>query len=199
MKSVSNNSNVIYTIKVGETYSRMTLPLIQDYSAEYEIDLIVADNSWMREYHPSPHWIKMDIFKHFLAGNHARMLYLDLDVFINKKTPNIFDVYPQGSYMTLNDAHKLRNFEGDYFGITHYYNTGVILAERSDLEEILKHETRPYKNEHCYEQTPFNKMVEKSKAMIHNLPSKWNASYHDLLSNSCSLRQQYFIHFSGRF
>ncbi len=91
-------------------------------------------------------WAKFEIFEHFLESKYDKMLYLDLDVYIKRRAPNIFEELTEpGFNMSLDGSPMHKEFMSKLLKTDICHNAGVICVDRPTLEEFYKNV--PAKNE----------------------------------------------------
>ena len=161
------------------------LDTIKEYCDEHDIDhMHRTDGSSL---FPSPAWVKLDLMRQFFYGtDYDRMLYMDTDIVIEPGAPNIFDAFPKGNWMrrdTIVESHWGWAFEAfarvhfqRELKMTPYYNTGVMLLERSWVGEFLAIMRPPWVecNPGPYEQHHWNVVFRDMVSEIQDLPSAWN-------------------------
>jgi len=163
--------NVIYVIDSGkgEIYNKInsyTLPQIYKYADITNSDVVVVS-----EYSSNVVWdsrasekfktyyLIFYIFKLFEKSNYKNMLYVDLDVYIEDQSPNIFNLLKHGDFYirafnsdekyeewcsdTLKFKHNaVRSFMHIFLDVpyicTTLFCTGVILANKNSVSQLNK-------------------------------------------------------------
>jgi len=137
-------SKAIVTLVDGQKYeeiAKITLPLMRNYAKKCGADLVILDNKIGL---PVPHYAKLQIRN----LDFENICFIDIDVLINPKAPNIFEEYSnqlamldEGKYAPER-AMELAFYNG-IFNPTkfyleswdkRYFNTGVMLIPRKYLQ-----------------------------------------------------------------
>lgn len=195
-------TKAIVTLADGDFYKSIlaeTIEPMSDYAKRIGADLIIYKNDI--EY-KVPHYKKLDAIKDTLLG-YDRVLWLDADVLISKKAPNIFDAVPEGELGIFNegrwvDRTKAREewkfITGETIPGDEYYNTGVIAAEKIHLPLFTQPEIPII---HFGEQTFLNRRIQEWKFKVHSLAHHWNrmGCTHMQLGEEPFI--SHFIHFAG--
>ena len=161
--------NVIYIIDSGkgETYNKIsscTLPQIYKYANKTHSDVVIIsdyDSNIIWDKRASEkfktYYLVFYIFKLFETSNYKNMLYVDLDVYIEDESPNIFSLLNYGDFYirafnsneryeewcsdTLKFKHNaVRSFMHIFLDIpyicTTLFCTGVILASKDSIIQL---------------------------------------------------------------
>ena len=94
-----NKKNAIYTIVVGEEarkYAAYCIPSQTKYAEDIGAQYYVMQEESFREEYPTGHFNLISAIDHFLESDHERFLYMDVDVLIHKKTPDMFEEFSPG-------------------------------------------------------------------------------------------------------
>jgi hypothetical protein len=212
-------SNIIYTIKTAEldneTWWTVTLPTIEAYALRIGAELKVITQAISTDI-PNPYFLKFDCFRDFVTTAHDRMLYVDLDVFINDFAPNIFDEIQSGFHVrgsrNENNKHQpyyswLSQNGSQTQGKQLLNNCGVMLADKQEVLSLLS--VLPpslkdfYDNNRILDTSDLltNKLekteelcltlfLDRSGILINNLSMKWNRPFRN--DSGC-----YFAHYMG--
>ena len=188
---------IIYTIKCGTPpYSVLTLPTICEYAERVEADLeILTDIDLARAYDCRwAHMLIFEIWKRFRESNYKQMVYLDLDIIIEKGTPDIFPMHPKGLWAAKcpqgrgMTTHKhawaynewLTKKAGlsldDFPHYTTYYNSGVILMDRKANEQLMSVVKPPWIHAmpNLKDQHQVNAFFMQSGVEVNTLDECWN-------------------------
>lgn len=215
---MSKSRNAIAVIKFGDNpMYRISLDSIKLYAEKYDLSLIVLDellitqDSWQGCFCNE----KFQLMNWF--NRYDRILYLDLDILVNPDAPNIFDVYPSGTW-ALDESHlpwtqeDAAFFESKYDlqfptvnGKKRMLNAGVQLLDKS-IESVLRQYdpltfTRSFENgTKGDEQTYWNMLLVKNQYPVNHLDSTWNSLiYPECLHLQPKVRKsRFFLHYAGR-
>jgi len=210
-------NNVIYTIKTKELDSRdwwkISLPTIEAYAEKVGADLRIITE--MTDNIPNPYFLLFECLWDFERSDYDRILFLDLDIEVSEKAPNIFEAFANGFHIRddipFRKATDLypkwlaeRNVEYSKRALK---NTGVILADKPDivkfnqivpknLNEFYESNFINYGSDRQFrylsytEQPYFCYFLIKSKVKIYTLDSIWDQDP-GIDDNT------YFIHYTG--
>ena len=150
-------------------------------------------------------WLKFDIFEHFVKSGYDKMLYLDLDVYVKRKAPNIFEEFSKSGFnMSLDKNSRHQKVMETLLKTDHVHNAGVICVDRPAAERF--YENTPQKNqwesflkgkENPYGLAINEQVVISSIIQKHNIdvnlfdPRKWNISWENQSEDSN------FVHYYG--
>lgn len=113
--------------KKSERLARYTLPRIQQYAAACSADMVVVRDDQLPRW-PIGNKLRFgDIAKHY-----ERSLLIDIDIWINDRTPSIFDTHGPGVWMHP-DVHYLKE-KGRYF----LENELRVIGKQQDRELIFR-------------------------------------------------------------
>jgi hypothetical protein len=173
----------IVTLIYGETYEKLaqtTLPFIQSYSKKINADLVILKNDYG---FTMPHYAKLEMRR--VLQEYSRACFVDIDVLINPKSPNIFEVVPEDKLGLFEEGHledrkvymarycALFNPVIDYekFWRGEYYNTGVMVCSKQHRDLFVI----PDKHVSVLgEQSYLNLLFAFQKTAIQELDYKWN-------------------------
>lgn len=188
---------IIFSIKCGTPpYTSLTLPRIIEYAEQVKSDFrMLTDQDLV--HHPEckwPHMLIFSILHIFANSDYDQMLYLDLDILIKERAPNIFSQHPRGFWMAKDPQGRglrthshatpysdwLENKLGiqlsDYPSYKTYFNSGVILTDRSSAIRLCKVIEPPYRHAmpHLKDQHQLNAFIMQSTIQPNTLSQKWN-------------------------
>jgi hypothetical protein len=200
----SKNNNAIITICVGpecEKIAELTHPTIKKYAESINADFIKNTESFCS----TPHWDKFALIYRYL-NKYKRILYLDTDLIIREKTPNLFDIVPEYKIGAFNEApftdgraHALTKASEDY-GMRlknwngKYYNTGVLLISRPHKYLFVKPEKEI---SYFYEQSYLNLIFSNENVSMHDLPYTLNRMTCMDKFTGEERHASYIIHYAG--
>ena len=207
--------NAIVTIKIGERAEKiaaLTGKAMRAYARKICADLVEITNPVCG----SAHWAKVEIFDLFEI--YDRVLYLDNDILITPKAPNIFDHVPDThigalleSQFTDREAVMNEYLSGMHYSWNpipfKYLNTGVLVIPdrwrrvfESPGEEEIKRNIQ-FKKDHWdsqfHDQSFFNWRTNVCRADIFDIGPKFN--WMDVMDDisSESRYDAHFIHYAG--
>lgn len=195
---------VIITLAVGDIYKQIlaqTMGLLRKYARriDAELKIVTADDPTFKV----PHYRKLKLIKdELLAGN--RVAWIDCDVLISEKAPDIFSEVPEDQFGIFNEGFWNSRVEAmEYWSqLTgfqfpspfKYFNTGVMVASPQHADIFNIPDLQVY---HYGEQTYLNQRIFESNCKIFELSHHWNrmSITHKPLGEDvfCS----HFIHFAG--
>lgn len=195
---------LILTMAVGPKHkaiSDVTLPTLKAYAKR-----IGAKLRCVREHEGelSPHFRKLELMREELENN-ARVAWIDTDILISPKAPDIFEEVPEDKLGLFNEAPWVgdrhpndiavwKELTGRELVPGQYFNTGVIVASMRHAD--LFDTSVMNKVNHYGEQTAFNQLLVDRKAEVFELSHEWNRM-------SCTWRQGLspysanFVHVAG--
>ena len=194
-------NKAIVTLIDGQKYeelAKITLPLMKAYAKKCDADLIILDNKIGL---PVPHYAKLQL----RTLDFDEILFLDIDILVNPKAPNIFDAYPnqlamfnEGQYAPER-ALELAFYNGIFaphqYHLTNwdkrYFNTGVMLIPRRYLQYFRIPDKM---NNSMGEQNYLNLLFVAEKLPIVELDKTWN--YQVSLFGKINRLQNNFIHYT---
>jgi lipopolysaccharide biosynthesis glycosyltransferase len=205
---IKKTKNCIVTIAIGDNkiYPICTKS-IEDYAKKINVDYkIIKDNQY-----PLPHLNKLRIKN--LLNIYDRILFLDADILVSPKAPDIFHlhkdnsklyIFNEGKYIdrkntVIKTAHffNFKNWSMNKIGYN-YYNTGVMLLSKKQKKLFEKFDLELYlKNQELhdfYEQSYLNYIIQKYKIKIEELNPEWNRMSHLGFEGRLNA---YFIHYAG--
>ena len=193
---------VIYTVTdisqdCNDLYSRIkkiTLPTFYNYATKYNLDVIQIKNrdyinfeydSRIKDKKSKIYHLFFYVLDLFLKSDYDEMLFLDIDIFIEDNSPNIFNLLtpepnnfhikfydlPGGqfdkdcSYDMKLHLYSVRNFYKQFLGliIKYFYCTGLVLCNKQTLEifsEVMPRNWAEHTNilvNTCYEKIKASK------------------------------------------
>lgn len=197
------NKKVIVTMATTDRHKAIlaeTIGRMKKYAEFCEADFLAITND--DPTFPIQHYRKFKIIKDNLC-NYDRVAWIDADVLISAKAPNIFDEVPEEKLGIFNealwvdrskDAKEWHELTGYALPPETYFNTGVMVLSKKHFN-IFK--TPSIFVNHYGEQTYLNQCIHEEKADIHKLSHHWNrmSCTHGTLGEEpfCS----HFIHFAG--
>jgi len=198
----------VVTMCIGdkwEALKQLTYPSISDYANKIGATFINIDTAVV---HPTEvGYEKFQMFK--ILSYYDRIIYLDADLIVTKKCPDLFDVVPEDEIGALIESnywmispdvdHRQRIIEvqkilGNIGWTNDYINTGVmVLSKRHkwifDLSQVSK----------CVidlrEQTQLNYNIKKLGYWVHDIGQKFNKMD---FSNPLDRFDAYIIHYAGK-
>lgn len=198
----------VVTMCIGDkwdTLKNLTFPTISDYAKRIGADFIVIDQAII---HPQEvGFEKFQMFK--ILSYYDRIIYLDADLIVTKKCPDLFDIVPEDEigafiesdyWMYSEDVdHRQRMVEvqkvlGNIGWNKDYINTGVLVLSKRhkwifDLSQ----------NQKCVidlrEQTQLNYNIKKLGYWVYNIGMRFNKMD---FCNPLDRFDAYIIHYAGK-
>ena len=179
-----------------EELAKLALPLMKAYAEKCKADLVILDNKIGL---PVPHYAKLQLRN----LNYDQVLFVDIDVLINPKAPDIFELnqfamLDEGKFAPERERelafynglfaphqYHLKDWDGRYF------NTGVMLIPRMYLKEFTLCDK--FLN-HFGEQSYLNLMFYVKKLPIIDLDKRFN--YQISLFGKESRLDNFFLHYT---
>jgi hypothetical protein len=193
---------LIYTLAIGEEYKDcfdLAHNLMRAYADKVKADLYIQTES---EGHAHMWFEKYSLRRHF--DKYDRILYVDGDVLINPKAPNIFEEVPDDKLALFNEGRfgDRKQVLFEYFNIMDYkgkwnekyYNAGIMLIPKKYkfVFTPMKEHVRGY----C-DQDHTNYMINKHSIEVHDLSYHWNRmTLLDGITGEHRLNSN-FIHYAG--
>jgi hypothetical protein len=216
---MKKKENAIVVIKFGTNpMYDLSLETIKRY-AEYRCncDLIVLEELVFTKDRHKGHFCNEKFQMRDLFDKYDRLLYLDLDILVSPYAPNIFQIYPEGtwaydeSYLPWTDA-DASFFESKFNmsfpkidGRKRMLNAGVQLLDKSIrpvLDQYDPDEFVPsfYNGTQGDEQTYWNMLISRNNYPVNHLDGIWNSLiYPRGLHLQPEVRKnQMFLHYAGR-
>jgi len=188
------------------------------YCKRHDIDFYVIDSALHED--TSPHWFRYWITE--LKPDYDRYLYVDNDIMVKWDAPNIFDAYPTGKIYAVRDNSGLSwiweginiyksMFTDVEFDWENYFNSGVLLFDRSHLDTIDGFKQLYIDNQSLiaeyrekyrkgFDQTIFNYYLKWANQSVELISEKWNLFHmvrKEVLHNGYFIDMAYFWHFNG--
>jgi lipopolysaccharide biosynthesis glycosyltransferase len=209
----------IFTVSIGEEFSKLSAishPWMKDYAKKTGSDFIVCSEIGSCKF---PHFQKFEIRKLFQSG-YDRVLFIDTDILINPKAPNLFKIVPEDS-MGIYDESKMKFLQSnnrlkiwtDAFieryneglkEVGHppicapngwgkvYYNSGVMMCSKSlDIFDPPLFQLKSYG---IHDQNYINLLICEKNIKVYPLSESFNWRY---LQGNQSKYSQFFVHFNG--
>jgi len=217
----------IYTIAVGEyakEYAKLCVPSQKAYADAIGAAHYLLDEQDMKPEYPTARFLLWESMKQFVASDHERFLFIDADIIIQKGTPNIFDEFEEGK-MYMRFSHSFENIEkwvkesratgkwpaDDTYDPTgamlKYYNSGVILADRAQVEQFLEIAKPPFViGPWDGEMAHYNYFIAKGNILITEMDPRWHYTriWADgykgkslQLASVDKIEDIYFMHYAG--
>ncbi len=179
----------------------LTIPAIKQYAARIGADFFVHPLAPACPY-PSMHYQKIDMLNSALARRWDRILSMDIDILVNPHAADIFASHPEGNWlfneynadfpiMDVSIAWSQEQFGKVSWPPQTYYNSGVMLFERRDLERFLEALQPPYASRFHHlpygnltlqldmgEQDQFNWVIQRLSLEVGSLSHAWNYGVH---------------------
>lgn len=197
-------ANAILTIATNDQHKEIlaeTMSLMRQYAKRCGADFIAITSD--DPSYPIAHYRKLREIQTTLI-KYDRVAWVDADVLIGMKAPNIFDEVPEDSLGIFNeatwidrskDAAEWQELTGFALPANTYYNTGVMVIPKS-MNKAFDEPEVPIN--HYGEQTFLNMSFAKNNCKIYKLSHHWNrmSCTHMALGEEpfCS----HFIHFAGQ-
>jgi hypothetical protein len=182
--------NAIYTIVVGNEankYANYCLPSQNEYANDIDAEYYVLREEVFRPEYPTGHFNLISAIDHFLNSDHERFLYLDADIVVHRNTPNIFEEFPIGEmylrygntydlwYDWMVDNQEVLDMTGLENLFEYYWSSGIILADKPQLIEMMKYWKPPYVvGQWQGEMGHMNWAIAKSGLKPTELPGRWH-------------------------
>jgi hypothetical protein len=90
------NKTAVITIAAGESHQKLlsiTFPTLSAYANKINSDLIIISEGLSNE---NPKKLKFNLFRYL--DDYERILYLDVDIAVNPRCPNLFELVPVESF-----------------------------------------------------------------------------------------------------
>jgi alpha-N-acetylglucosamine transferase len=181
---MSKEKRVVFTVAIGREavrIAKVSLPYMRRYARRIDAAFFVLSKPLLRG-SPTPHWEK------FLAGSllegYDRLVYLDVDILVRERCPDIFShvpadtlgLYNEGRVMDRADSlrealHLYRRprfsgWDGSYF------NTGVMVVP--SLHRRLFALPKRMLSMGMYEQSFLNARILSGRYPVTELDASWN-------------------------
>lgn len=199
--------NLILTLATGSIHQAIfeeTSAHMRGYAKRIKADFkaVQTDDA---SFKTMPAYQKLKIIHDFLK-DYDRVCFVDADVLISEKAPDIFEAVPQDRLGLFNEApwvgERHTKDVGQWKVLTgfelekgSYFNTGVIVASK-EHRHLFDLETFKHKINFYGEQTAFNQHVQEHKPQIFELSYKWNRMTCTWLKGLTPYNS-HFVHFAG--
>ena len=213
------SKRAIVTIVTGSFHrflATLTHYYLKNYAAKVKADFIILTNDDKDS--KSCCWLKYKMKD--LLSTYDRILYIDTDIIVNDKTPDLFDIVPEDSIGCYNEITHSRtwvdctypkyisavgeNPEKWYDG-TFYMNAGLMLFGRQH-SKLFTLPTTPEAFKHDWDlmgdQSWFNMNVQRYKLKVHDLGVPYNAMVRELREGKIfgtDIKDIHIFHFAGMF
>jgi ADP-heptose:LPS heptosyltransferase len=202
---MARNKNALVTLATGKKHKAIlaeTIGQMRKYADQHGLDFLACNEDDLDLNYTVPGYAKLEVIGKAL-NIYKRVCFVDADVLISDKAPNIFDAIPEGSVGMFNEApwvaerhiKDVENWEqltGKKLTPGKYYNTGVMVFD-NDLDFGCP----DFLVNHYGEQSYINQHLVDNNIEVHDLDYKWNRM-------SCTWikgidpRDAHFIHFAGQ-
>lgn len=213
--AMHNGKRAIVTLSIGEEYNRLgkaTHPLIEAYANKVEADFIVINTQKLTSDYYA-HFEKFQLYA--LLNRYDRIIFLDTDLLVTPKCPNLFDVVSEeqfgafvvSKYTGYHDrAIRLIQEElGEIDWVMEYFNSGVMVVSKHHLE-VFNTENGFLKQwslcssqkgfQGFLDQTLINYNVQRLCLPIYDIGYKFNHT--TAPKNSGERFNSYIIHYPGK-
>lgn len=201
---MAGNKNLLITLATGKKHKAIlaeTIGQMRRYADRHGLDFLACNEEDVCEY-KIPAYAKLEVIKKALEI-YGRVCFVDADVLISDKAPNIFDVVPVGKIGMFNEApwvlerhisdvKSWKELTGQELKEGQYYNTGVMVFDNN-----LDFGPPDTLINHYGEQSFINQHIVDHSLDMFELDYKWNRM-------SCTWikgldpRDAHFIHFAGQ-
>jgi hypothetical protein len=196
------------SLNVGKPrYGHFTIPAMQEYAEKVNADLVLPEKGTRAEKGYRFCWNKFMAFDLLLENEHYdQVLILDLDTYVAKKTPNIFELHPEGFWGVPNVGRPgwkvykrcLAREVGDvpeHLDMDKFTNGGVWLFDRNTAMALLPHMGT---DNHTWcstfnDQGFLHYICHEQNIPINLLDPQWNA----IPWNWKNIDDPYIVHFIG--
>jgi hypothetical protein len=189
------NKYGIYTCVIGneaQEYAKLCLPSQKAYAKAIGASHYVLGENNMKPEYPTSHFLLWESMKHFISTSHERFVFMDADIIIQKGTPSIFDEFPKGKmYMRFGHSfERIENWVKEYRllgkwpiedtydptgALEKYYSTGVVLADREQVEKFLEVAKPPFVvGPWAGEMAHYNYFLAKGNIPVEEMNPRWH-------------------------
>jgi len=202
--NMAQSENLLLTLATGKKHKAIlaeTIGQMRRYADRHGLDFLACNEEDVSEY-KIPAYAKLEVIGKAL-NIYKRVCFIDADVLISDKAPNIFDVVPAGKVgmfneapwvleRHLNDLKSWKELSGQDLKQGQYYNTGVMVFDNN-----LDFGPPDFLVNHYGEQSFINQHIVDHNVDVFELNYKWNRM-------SCTWikgidpRDAHFIHFAGQ-
>lgn len=188
----------VMTVASGPMFAEiaaLTTPLFAAYAAKLSADFIVVDQ-------PSefPHFEKFRL--HDYLTHYERMIFLDVDMIVNDRCPDLFALVPQESFGAWIASRHTNAFEpniveaqrrlGDIGWRSDYFNSGVMVVSQAHRDVFAP----PYEFLDGYaDQTLINYRVQRAAIPLFDLG--WRLNHTARLEKPDERFASHIIHYAG--
>jgi hypothetical protein len=218
-ESKSEKSTCMYTVVIGREYERLskyTMANMINYSEKYNFDFKVV-KSYDNNKYPGPAWTKIEEAEKLL-NQYEQILYVDIDVIIHPKSPNVFqylkndflcfDSLNELKYMTNSSHNSIKKYLSKITGEKvnklsppydeYYLNTGVFCANQKARSLFQFDEKEIIEIDRMWEQTALCVKLMNSDVKYDKLPRQFNYGHlHKEKNLSKVVKDNYFYHLNG--
>ena len=132
------SKRLLITLAIGETFEQMgvvTHPLMKDYARRCGADFYCINEGRLHAILGLPTYEKFQLYE-FLDGKYDQVLFVDTDILISPKSPDIFDICPGSVFgvageegYSMAPRHKVLTQEklGKVNWCNLYFNSGMML------------------------------------------------------------------------
>ena len=213
------SKRAIVTIVTGSFHrflASLTHYYLKNYAAKVEADLIILTNDDKDS--KACCWLKYTMKD--LLSTYDRILYIDTDIIVTDKTPDLFDEVPEDSIGCYNEIPhskawvdmtypKYISIVGEnpeeYYDETFYMNAGLFLFSKQH-SKLFTLPTNPVAFKYDWDltgdQSWFNMNIQKYNFKIHNLDVPYNAMVREMKDGKIfgvSIKKIFIFHFAGMF
>ncbi|MDJ0732737.1 MAG: glycosyltransferase [Nostocaceae cyanobacterium] len=175
----------VVTLCIGDAYSlgEVTHPLLKAYADKIGADFIVINTPKLNFNYA--HYEKYQIYD--LLNDYERIIYLDTDIIVSPKYPNLFDIVPEkqfGAFVVSKHTYfhdraikDIQKVLGEIGWKREYFNSGVMVLSKCHREIFNKnHDLLVWASEkrNFYEQTILNYHLQKLSVPIYDIGYKFN-------------------------
>lgn len=206
-------STAVVTLCMGRSYEdilQLSRPFMEIYAAKIDADFkIITTSSTETEIE---YYEKFQLYS--LLEDYERILFLDADILVTPKCPNLFEIVPEshfGAFLVsrYSDLHDqaiaiAQELLGDIGWKKDYFNSGVMIFSRMH-REVFNYHNHAFKIWSSYsrshngtflDQTLLNYNVFKLKIPVFDIGYKYN---HTTAPRNSSQRfRSYIIHYPGK-
>lgn len=200
----------------GADWVRLTRPSIESYAERFGLEVVDLETKglnlevlrWRRR-HRNLHLEKFQIFE--ILEEYDRVLYLDADILVHPKAPNVFEVVPEGSIGVVNEQinaeqskreQEWRRMQRRLGKLDEtpqrYFNAGMLVVSR-DHRELFNYKRLTFAGGRWPDQNTLNYYARKQGFPIHWLAPEWNLMpvFGDSFNSGEIRRASWFIHYAG--
>ena len=211
---MTKNKLAVITLAIGDHFKKMgdiTHPLMKQYADKCNADFIVIDQARLEDQIGLVTYEKFQLYD-YLSGKYERVLFIDTDIVVSPKSPNLFKIVDNDAFAASNEetysmaeAHKsltqvqLGTIDWKY----PYFNSGVMLCSRVHKElfnphgEILSRWVgNAANNDHIMSDQPIlNYLVNHEVNNFVDLGYRFNRTR--VMRDTHKRFDSYFIHYAG--